>query len=141
MSSVSINAKNGELKKKVNLANIFLWLLQIAAAGMFIMAGGSKLAGVPEMVKSFEMIGMGQWFRYFTGLTEVVSAILLLTPAFSGVGALLLVATMLGAIATHIFILGGTFTPALVLLILGLIISFGRKDSILELVNKVLEKK
>jgi len=29
---------------------IALWLVQIALAGMFLLAGGSKLLGAPEMV-------------------------------------------------------------------------------------------
>ena len=44
----------------------------------------------------FETIGVGQWFRYVTGAIEFASAVLLLTPRFAGVGALLLVPTMVG---------------------------------------------
>jgi len=49
------------------LLNIGLWILQIGAAGMFLMAGFSKLSGDPRMVGLFEAIGFGQWFRYVTG--------------------------------------------------------------------------
>jgi len=35
---------------------------------MFLMAGGSKLAGVPAMVSLFDQVGVGQWFRYVTGI-------------------------------------------------------------------------
>jgi uncharacterized membrane protein YphA (DoxX/SURF4 family) len=80
---------------------IALWLVQIALAGMFLLAGGSKLAGVPAMVGLFGAIGIGQWFRYLTGLIEVGSALALLVPSFAVFGALALVATMVGAIAVH----------------------------------------
>ena len=63
--------------------NITLWILQIFAAGMFLLAGGLKLAGAAPMVAMFEQIGIGQWFRYFTGGLEVACAVLLLIPGTS----------------------------------------------------------
>ena len=79
---------------------IALWIVQIALAGMFLLAGGSKLLGAPAMVGLFDAIGIGQWFRYLTGLIEVGSALALLVPSIAVFGALALVATMVGAIAT-----------------------------------------
>ena len=67
---------------------------------MFLMAGGNKLAGNPQMVGMFETIGLGQWFRYLTGSLEVIGAVLLIVPALSGVGGLLLTGVMFGAVAT-----------------------------------------
>jgi putative oxidoreductase len=65
----------------------------------------------------FDAIGIGQWFRYLTGLIEVASAIALLIPSFAVFGALALVATMVGAVATHLFIVGGSpAMPAILLL-------------------------
>ena len=96
---------------------IGLWIVQIALAGMFLLAGGSKLLGVPAMVGLFDAIGIGQWFRYLTGLIEVSSALALLVPSIAVFGALALVATMVGAIATHLFIVGGSpAMPAILLL-------------------------
>ena len=40
---------------------IALWVVQIALAGMFLLAGGSKLLGAPAMVALFNTIGIGQW--------------------------------------------------------------------------------
>ena len=98
-------------------ALIALWVVQIALAGMFLLAGGSKLLGAAPMVAMFDAIGIGQWFRYVTGLIEVGSALALLTPGFAVFGALTLVATMIGAIATHLFIIGGSpVAPATLLL-------------------------
>src|SRR6266853_1763668 len=77
---------------------IALRVVQIALAGMFLLAGGSKLLGAPAMVALFDTIGIGQWFRYVTGLIEVGSAIALLVPSIAVFGALALVATMVGAI-------------------------------------------
>jgi putative oxidoreductase len=43
------------------------------------------------MVETFDKIGIGQWFRYVTGGIEVASAVLLLSPRLTPVGAALLV--------------------------------------------------
>jgi putative oxidoreductase len=107
-------------------ANIGLWILQILLAAMFLMAGFSKLSGAPEMVGLYEKIGIGQWFRYATGIIEVGSAILLLIPRFAGIGGLLLIGTMIGAIATHLFIVGGSPLLPIILLVIAGIIAYGR---------------
>ena len=116
---------------------IALWVLQVGLAALFLFAGGSKLAGAPAMVALFDAIGVGQWFRYVTGLIEVVSAVALLVPALAPFGALLLASTMLGAIATHLFIVGGS--PALpALLLLGLVVvMWARRDRISRVLSTV----
>src|SRR6201988_3336344 len=83
---------------------ISLWVVQIALAGMFLLAGSSKLVGAPAMVGLFDAIGIGQWFRYLTGLIEVGSALALLVPSVAVFGALALAVTIVGAITTHLFI-------------------------------------
>ena len=93
-----------------------VWTLQVGSAAMFLFAGGLKLAGVPLMVHEFGIIGLGQWFRYFTGGLEVISAVLLLVPSFAFFGALALAATMVGAILAHLFIIGGSPAVPIVLL-------------------------
>ena len=96
---------------------VALWIVQIALAGMFLLAGSSNLLGAPAMVGLFDAIGIGQWFRYLTGLIEVGSALALLVPSIAVFGALALVATMVGAITTHLFIVGGSpAVPAILLL-------------------------
>jgi len=100
------------------IGQIALWVVQVALASMFLLAGGSKLFGAAAMVGLFDAIGIGQWFRYVTGLIEISSAVALLVPSFAVFGALALVATMIGAIAAHLFIVGGS--PAMpVILLLG----------------------
>ena len=96
---------------------IALWVVQIALGGMFLLAGGSKLLGAPAMVTLFNTIGVGQWFRYVTGFIEVGSAIALLVPSTAVFGALLLVPTMIGAVATELFIVGDSAIPPAVLLV------------------------
>ena len=93
------------LKRRALTAGI--WTLQIASAALFLFSGTLKLSGAPMMVQMFGAIGLGQWFRYFTGGLEVISAVLLLVPSLARFGALAMAVTMVGAILTHLFIIGG----------------------------------
>jgi putative oxidoreductase len=108
-------------------ASIVLWSATIALAAMFVMAGGSKLAGAPAMVQLFDAIGLGQWFRYVTGTIEIGSAILLLIPSLASRGGLLLAATMAGAVITHLFIVPGNPVVPMVLLVASLAIAWARR--------------
>ena len=98
-------------------ALVALWSVQILLAGMFLLAGGSKLLGAPPMVALFNAIGIGQWFRYVTGLIEVGSMLALLVPAVAVFGAVALVPTMIGAIVTELFIVGDSPVPPAILLV------------------------
>jgi uncharacterized membrane protein YphA (DoxX/SURF4 family) len=109
--------------------------LQIAAAGMFLMAGFSKLSGNEQMVELFAAIGVGQWFRYLTGGLEVAGAILLLIPRTSGLGALMLVGVMAGAVMTHLFIVGGSPLMAIILLVVTALVAWGRRQRTMNLLT------
>ena len=116
---------------------IALWTVQIVLAGMFLMAGSSKLFGAPAMVALFDAVGIGQWFRYVTGLIEVSSAIALLVPSFAVFGALALVPTMVGAVATELFInTGGSPVPPAILLLGSAWVVWVRRDQLLSLLPK-----
>jgi putative oxidoreductase len=101
---------------RTRLTTALVWTAQLGAAAIFLMAGLSKLTGAEAMVQAFAAIGIGQWFRYLTGTIEVVSAVLLLIPSLALFGALALIPTMVGAIVTHLFILGGSPAVPVVLL-------------------------
>ena len=96
-------------------STVIVWALQLLAAAMFFFAGGSKLAGVPMMVQLFDAIGAGQWFRYLTGAIEVTGAAGLLLPAAAPYAAVMLAVTMIGAVMTHLFIVGGNPAMPIVL--------------------------
>ena len=109
---------------------IALWLTQVALALMFLMAGGSKLAGVPAMVSLFDAVGLGQWFRYVTGIIEVISGIALLVPSAAIFGAMLLIPTMLGAIVVNVFIVPASPVPPLLLLLLAAAVAWARRHQL-----------
>jgi uncharacterized membrane protein YphA (DoxX/SURF4 family) len=110
-----------------------LWAVRGLLALAFVGAGGAKLYGVPMMVQEFEHIGLGQWFRYLTGALEVLGALLILTPSLAAFGALLLIGIMIGATVTHLFVIGGTAVPALVLLALSAIVAYAKRGQLASL--------
>ena len=109
---------------------IALWLTQVALALMFVMAGGSKLAGVPAMVSLFDAIGIGQWFRYVTGVIELASGLALLVPSAAIFGALLLIPTMLGAIVVNLFVVPASPVAPLLLLTAAAAVAWARRDQL-----------
>ena len=96
----------------------------------FVAAGVSKLLGVEMMVQTFEQVGVGQWFRYVTGILEVGGAALLWVPARQWLGAALLGATMVGAVLAHLLILGPSAIPAAALGLLCAFILFAHREQI-----------
>lgn len=96
----------------------------------FFAAGAAKLIGVEMMVETYETIGIGQWFRYLTGIIEVGSAILLFIPGKQAWGAALLACTMIGAVLAHLFILGPGSIPAVVLGLLSAVVLYAYRDQL-----------
>jgi putative oxidoreductase len=125
-----VNAPSGNagLSKGLDVA---LRILQCLVAASFLMSGASKLAGALRMVELFQAIGIGQWFRYFTGGLECVCAVGLLFPRTTWISAALLAITMLGAIITHLFIVGGNPAVPIVLLVLTATIARMRRPAAL----------
>jgi putative oxidoreductase len=112
--------------------NLALWVLQALLALVFLYSGASKF--VPHgmyWIELFAKIGIGQWFRYFTGGLEVICAVLLLIPRTTPIAAATLACIMTGAVLTHLFILrdgSAAIFPAFPLLIL-LAIAWNRRSA------------
>ena len=58
------------------------WLLRGGIAVAFIIFGAEKFPSNPgsPWVRLFQQIGVGPWFRYFTGTVQLVGACLVLIP-------------------------------------------------------------
>ena len=128
MTTLTHSSTTAHSSTTTRIGTAFLWTLQVATAAMFLFAGGLKLAGVPLMVQEFGIIGLGQWFRYFTGGLEVISAVLLLAPSLAFVGALGLATTMVGAILAHLYVIGGSPAVPIVLLASTTLIAWVRRN-------------
>jgi len=80
------------------------WVTRGGIALFFIWVGADKFS--PGWVKLFEQIGFGQWFRYFTGVVEILGGILVLIPWTVTLGLALLACTMASAALLLIFVVG-----------------------------------
>src|SRR5713226_6610600 len=100
--------------------SLALWVPRIGVAILFFALGASKFAAHSGWVRVFDRIGIGQWFRVFTGGLQAGGAVLLLVPRVSWIGAAILSCTMLGAVVTQAFILHTALlaiSPAVLLVI------------------------
>jgi len=119
--SVDIGATRGA--RAVRLRDILLWPVQILLAFVFVDASSAKLMGNPEMVGLFTAVGLGQWFRYVTGILELTGAVLIMVPKTSRIGAAVLATIMLGALIAHVLILHAPpTTPGILFLLSGLVV-------------------
>src|SRR5579872_7297059 len=98
------------------------WLLRAAIAIAFVSFGMEKFTD-PQWVGFFTRVGFGQWFRTFTGVVEILGAVLVLIPKTATAGLALLACTMGSAVLIWAFVLGqpangiitGAFCVALVM--------------------------
>jgi putative oxidoreductase len=88
-------------------------MLRLGIALAFVLFGFDKFPSGPTAyrVRFFDQVGIGQWFRYFTGFVEVGAAVLVVIPKTTRVGIALLAVTMASA-ALIVFHLGRTADSA-----------------------------
>jgi putative oxidoreductase len=82
------------------------WTLRLVVAAILINQGFDKFGSRPLWIRVFAAIGIGQWFRFATGVIEVAGAVLLLFPRATFVAVPVLVCTMVGAFLAQVFIIG-----------------------------------
>jgi len=79
---------------------------RLVAAGILGQTLFFKFSGAAESRWIFETLGAEPWGRLGTGVLEGVAVLLLLLPRTAGLGALLATGLMLGAIGSHLAVLG-----------------------------------
>jgi len=83
-----------------------LLLLRIVAAAILLQTLFFKFTGAPESKFIFGTLGVEPLGRILSGVVELVASVLLLVPATQIFGALIALGVMVGAIFSHIFVLG-----------------------------------
>ena len=68
----------------MNIRSIGIWILRLVPAVILLQTLYFKFTAHPESVKLFTEIGMEPWGRIGTGIIELIAAILLLIPRFTG---------------------------------------------------------
>ena len=82
------------------------WAAQIIAAIILAQTLFFKFTAAPESVALFTKLGVEPFGRYFAGIMELITVILLLIPRKSWLGAIFGIMTMGGAIMAHLTIIG-----------------------------------
>lgn len=91
------------LSKPLSIAS---WIARVVAAIILLQTLFFKFSGADESVYIFTTVGQEPWGRYGSGVVELIASVLLFIPATVGVGALLALGTMSGAIFFHLTKLG-----------------------------------
>ena len=126
------------------MKNKLLLIVRLVAAVILLQTLFFKFTGAPESIYIFTTLKVEPWGRWFAGISELIAALLLLVPRTQILGALLSSGIMVGAIASHILILGivvqddGGLLFALACLVMAMnsITIFSHKQQILTTLQK-----
>lgn len=85
---------------------IFVWIIKLIAVIILVQTLYFKFTGADESIYIFSSLGIEPYGRIGSGIIELIAAILILIPKTTLIGALLGICTMIGALFSHLFILG-----------------------------------
>ena len=132
----------------MNIKQILIWGLKLIAALIMIQTLYFKFTAHPQSVALFTKIGLEPYGRIGIGVMELIASILILIPRTTGIGALLGVGLMSGALFFHLTSLGIEvdgdsilFYYALIVFIACLILLVIFKNQVLTLLHFMLKKK
>lgn len=124
-------------------SQLFIWIIKLTAAVILLQTLFFKFSGANESIYIFQTLGIEPYGRIGSGVVELIASILILIPRTTLLGALLGMGTMLGAIFSHLFVLGievqndgGTlFTLAVITLSCCLFLVFTQRNKIPDLLK------
>jgi uncharacterized membrane protein YphA (DoxX/SURF4 family) len=122
---------------------IFIWIVKLIAVVILVQTLFFKFTGAEESVYIFQTLGVDPLGRIASGIIELIASIFILIPRTTLLGAILAMGTMVGAVFSHIFVLGivvkddgGTlFSLAIITLICCLILVYNQKSKIPDLLR------
>ena len=125
---------------------IFDWALRLVAAVILLQTLYYKFSAAPESVFIFESLGLEPYGRIGIGVLELIAGILLLVPRTAGIGAILSLGIISGAIFSHLTQLGIEvqgdggllFILAVIVFVCTLIVAYLRRNEI-PIVNRFLK--
>ncbi|MEI6408885.1 MAG: DoxX family protein [Bacteroidota bacterium] len=88
------------------MKNILDWALRLVVAGILIQTLYFKFSGAEESKYIFSTLGAEPYGRIGSGVFELIAAVLILYPPTTGIGAVLSLGVISGAILSHLTILG-----------------------------------
>ena len=110
-------------RSKAIIGSLARSLPAIAIGLLFVFIGYGKFENRGVWVTIFEQIGLGQWFRIFTGVVQVTGGVLMLPRRTRTIGAALLGCTMVGAVIVDVVVIGSpvAIVPLLLLIVIGVV--------------------
>lgn len=85
---------------------ILMWILRLTSVIILLQTLYFKFTGAEESIYIFSTLGIEPFGRIGVGLAELITAILILIPRTTFLGVLMGACFMLGAIFSHLFVLG-----------------------------------
>lgn len=122
---------------------LFVWIVKLTAVVILLQTLFFKFSGAQESIYIFQTLGIEPYGRIGSGVIELIASILILIPKTTLIGAVLGFGTMLGAVFSHIFVLGievqddgGTlFVLAVITLLSCLFLVYTERNKISELLS------
>ncbi len=123
--------------------NIFNYFIKLTAVVILLQTLYFKFSGAEESIYIFTSLGLEPYGRIGSGVIELIASILILIPKTTLIGALLALGTMIGAMMSHLLILGievkndgGTlFILAIITFICSAILVFQNRDKVPDLLK------
>lgn len=117
-----------------------LLALRLVVAAILVQTLYFKFTGAPESVYIFQTLGAEPWGRLGSGVAELIAAVLLLVPRTAGIGAVLSMGIISGALLSHLTLLGIEvqgdggllFGLAVAVFVGSAIIAWAHRDALLE---------
>ncbi len=123
--------------------NIISWILRLIVAIILLQTLYFKFTAHPDSVHIFSALGVEPYGRIGLGIIELITVILILLPKTKIIGMINSLGIIMGAIASHILVLGvnvsndggGLFTLAIIVLIASSVYLIIYKNEILSFIN------
>jgi uncharacterized membrane protein YphA (DoxX/SURF4 family) len=117
---------------------IFIWIVKLIAAAILLQTLYFKFSAAEESVYIFSTLGIEPYGRIGSGIAELIAAILILIPRTTLIGAIMACGVIMGAIFSHLFVLGievkndgGTlFTLAIITFLCCLLLIYDQRNKI-----------
>ncbi len=132
----------------MNTKNIISWSLRLTVSIILLQTLYFKFTAHPDSVHIFSELGVEPWGRIGLGVIELITVLLILLPKTKVIGMAISLGIILGALFSHILVLGvnvkndggGLFTLAIIVLIASTLFLIIHKNELISLIQKFIKR-
>ena len=125
--------------------NIISWALRLTVAIILLQTLYFKFTAHPDSVHIFSALGIEPWGRIGLGIVELITALLILAPKTKIIGMINSLGIIIGAVFSHLLVLGVTvgndggslFTLAIIVFIASTLFLILHKTEVLILLKRL----